>query len=595
MKSIKANKTLWIVVSVVALICLIVGCAPQESSSQNEEKAPEAEPTQEYSAEDLAIIQGQEGMLPKDINDDRYPGKEYVDNLYEQWNIIARDYAPEIRTLPSGQMVQRTPTEYEIDPAAWMQATETNSYNTYWLDADNRGCESCHADLDALLKNMPYEHPVVWNPAVNNETTLQQCLFCHSYAPGYIAKSYEFGTLMHGIHYNTRNVDTFQNGYQGSCMTCHNATENGMNMEMWDLTKYDRLWGINKLEEVTGDFSIDQDKKHGLKEVFSYDWMHTYYDNMRHGAGVSGLDLDLPQSMFDEWEISIEGNVKSPYTAKLPDLIAEAESAGVVVTKVSKMVCNWSPVGSGGVTNTEITGIPVKWLIDKAGGYLDGTTGVRVMRADESSKRAFPTSKLEAGEAFLVYKIGGEYLDASRGYPCTNWVEGVDAQVNSKQVGSYFLDTEPIDFTDKWDGNPNAWTDEEGAPMNKPSAAIFDVPEGLIIQNGQPYTFTGYADAFDQKIKTIEFSLDLGENWTIFEVGDTDVNRLVWWDLTFTPQLEGAYCLTIRATTEEGMESYETQTVMFNAKDKMPDPESTTVLESGSLIPVKVPAASNDE
>ena len=34
--------------------------------------------------------------------------------------------------------------------------------------------------------------------------------------------------------------------------------------------------------------------------MFSYDWMHAYYDNMRHGAGVNGLDLEMPQSLFDE-------------------------------------------------------------------------------------------------------------------------------------------------------------------------------------------------------------------------------------------------------------------------------------------------------
>lgn len=43
------------------------------------------------------------------------------------------------------------------------------------------------------------------------------------------------------------------------------------------------------------------------------------------------------------------------------------------------------------------------------------------------------------------------------------------------------------------------------------------------------------------------------------------------------------------------MTSFETQTVMFNAKDKMPNPEDTTVLESASLIPPKVAAASDEK
>ena len=194
-----------------------------------------------------------------------------------------------------------------------------------------------------------------------------------------------------------------------------------------------------------------------------------------------------------------------------------------------------------------------------------------------------------------MYKIGGEYLDATRGYPCTNWVEGVDAQINSKQIDTYHVTDEDIDYTDKWAGNPNGWQNEDDVPMNKPNATILGVPDGLLVQNGQPYEFTGYVDGYDEKIASVEFSLDRGETWTKYDIGDMDRNKMVWWSFTYKPELEGAYCLTVRATTESGMTSFETQTVMFNAKDKMPNPEDTTVLESASLIPPKVAAASDEK
>ena len=192
------------------------------------------------------------------------------------------------------------------------------------------------------IRDRPYEHPVAWNDELDNKTTLQQCLFCHSYAPGYIAKQYEFGTLMHAVHYGSRTKSDFVNQYQGDCMSCHNATENGAGLELWDLTKYDRLWGINDIENVQGDFKIDQEKTQDQSGVFSYDWMHAYYDNMRHGAGVNGLNLEMPQSLFDEWTITVDGNVNAEYTATLPELIKEAEADGAVITKTSKMVCNWN-------------------------------------------------------------------------------------------------------------------------------------------------------------------------------------------------------------------------------------------------------------
>mgnify|MGYP001699611049 CR=1 FL=1 len=570
----------------------IAGCAPQtnEALATGDQQTPQAE-GHEYTDEQQSIIDGEEGTVYDGISLDAYPGKDYLDGMHDMWDANVDQWAPELRTLPSGQIVQRTPSEL-----AERARQGKTPYNIYRLNNDNRGCNSCHADLDATLQHLAQTmHPSPNSPALDAEMTVDQCLFCHTYSPGYIPTQYEFGTLMHAVHYGSRTKSDFVNQYQGDCMSCHNATENGAGLELWDLTKYDRLWGINDVENVQGDFKIDQERTQGQSGVFSYDWMHAYYDNMRHGAGVNGLDLEMPQSLFDEWTITVDGNVNAEYTATLPELIKEAEADGAVITKTSKMVCNWNPVGGGGVTNTEITGIPVSWLVEKAGGYKDGTTGVKALRADGSSKRAFPVDKVDSDEALLVYKIGGEYLDATRGYPCTNWVEGVDAQINSKQIDTYHVTDEDIDYTDKWAGNPNGWQNEDDVPMNKPNATILGVPDGLLVQNGQPYEFTGYVDGYDEKIASVEFSLDRGETWTKYDIGDMDRNKMVWWSFTYKPELEGAYCLTVRATTESGMTSFETQTVMFNAKDKMPNPEDTTVLESASLIPPKVAAASDEK
>lgn len=306
----------------------------------------------------------------------------------------------------------------------------------------------------------------------------------------------------------------------------------------------------------------------------------------------------MPDSLFDSWPITVDGEVNSPYTALLPDLVKEAEAAGVTVTKVSKEVCNWNGTGAGSVSNVEITGIPVSWLIEKAGGYTDNPdiNGVRVMRADGSSKRAMPLDKVDGGEAFLVYEINGEHLTAANGFPCTNWCEGVDPEVNSKQLNEYKIATDAPDFNDHvyefehHDGNPNGWIDAEGNWTNKPNATILGVPEGLVIQNGRPYTFHGYVDAYDEKIVSVEFSMDFGKTWTTFDTSDTDVNKLVWFDFTWTPDAESAYCLQLRATTESGLVSPQIQTVMVNAKDVMPTAEDTVVLEKTALVDPKVSA-----
>ena len=105
-------------------------------------------------------------------------------------------------------------------------------------------------------------------------------------------------------------------------------------------------------------------------------------------------DLPLPQFLHHFIEA----------LGKLPDLIAEAEKAGVITTRTSKMICDWNPVGGGGVTNCEITGIPVSWLIEKAGGYKDGTyrlfiEGVWVSLLNEPARKTLIEAALKAAGA----------------------------------------------------------------------------------------------------------------------------------------------------------------------------------------------------
>lgn len=525
-----------------------------------------------------------------------YPGKDYIDQLHEMWDAVAEDYQPEIRTLPNGQMVQRTPSEPDESARHGM-----TSYNIYRLNSDNRGCNSCHADMNNLMKNLSQTmHPSADNDALGAQMTVQRCLFCHTYSPGYITTQYEFGTLVHNIHYGQVYGDEFEDSYDGNCYSCHDASNDGKGMVLWDDVKYERLRGITKVADVEGELTIDQDTLTEQEGTANMDAWNRLWDRVRSGSEYA--DTPMPESLFNSWPITVDGEVNEPYTALLPDLIEEAEADGVIVTTVAKEVCNWNGTGAGTVSNVEITGIPVSWLIERAGGYKDGVdiNGVRVMRADGSSKRAMPLEKVNEGEAFLVYEINGERLNAAFGYPCRNWVLGIDPQVNQKQVNEYKVVTDAPDFTDyvyefeHHDGNPNGWIDEQGNWTNKPNATILGVPDGLVIETGEAYTFHGYTDAYDEHIVSLEFSMDLGATWTKFDLGETDVNRLIWWDFEWTPEAAGSYCLQVRATTETGLVSPEIQTVMVTVKDTMPTVEETTVIDSPALVAPKVAAAQTD-
>lgn len=431
-------------------------------------------------------------------SDEYYEGLAWIAERFDFWNQIAEDYAPEVRTLSNGVKVQRTPAETGV--YAWQISGKSISYNTYFLDADNRGCGACHEDLNETLRNMKFSHPAVWNNALGNVATVESCMFCHEYTHGYCISDYDFGTFIHGMHMGAYCGEAFEN-LGGNCQSCHNMTADGNGVALWDVVKYDKLVGINKVANVEGEFTYSQDLKQEQDDLFTFDWLHSYYDALRRGTGLNGSGVnEYPDALYDQWTITIEGNVAKPYTAYLKDLVAEAEAEGVVVTKLSKKHCTWNQIGGGGIGQVEITGIPVSWLLDKAGGCLPGSTGVNAS-AHAAATPSAPGSLEHLPNAYLVYKINGEPLDATHGSSLQQLVEGVDAQSSTMTPDRYVVRSEADNFDyDGGAGTPNGWYDVDGSYMNNPNATILGVPEGLIVQTGEPYVFNGYADAYDERI-----------------------------------------------------------------------------------------------
>ena len=101
---------------------------------------------------------------------------------------------------------------------------------------------------------------------------------------------------------------------------------------------------------------------------------------------------------------------------------------------------------------------------------------------------------------------------------------------------------------------------------NSPNATILNTYEGQIITAGIPYTLTGYADAYVNKVTAVEISMDNGMTWKTFDVSDTDHMRWIYWEYTFTPEL-GAYNILVRAISDQGETSYFADHVMVNAED----------------------------
>ena len=482
--------------------------------------------------------------------EERYPGASVIDAKTEELTERYEQYQPKVITMANGVKVQRTPSDAN---AYWQFWHAPNSYNTYYLDADNRGCASCHSDLVALLDNMTFPH-LSFNSGYVYDMEVQDCMICHDEGAGYIWKTQEFGTLIHGIHQR----DTFTN-MGGDCWTCHTATADGRGMLLWEEAKYDVLQGIKTAANITGEFTYDQTTPSTAESAVNvFNWMSGDSTNMM--AGAQAADLPLDPDLFDNWEISITGAVENEIHLTLKELIEKYPSTEDVVTNV----CVMNPQGGSLISNSAIKGISISMLLEEAG-VKDTATAVMSF-APDGWNRGILLSELEKDDAYLVYECNGERLQWGAGYPLTTWNTGGIAPSFIRQVTELRVVETPEDEVKIFDGWKYQDGEYEGQYLNKPIVGIFGTYEGQIIEAGQPYTFEGYADGLDKCVTAIEFSMDRGATWTTFDVSDTNRKNWVYWNFTYTPEATGAYVFSVRAVTEDGLVTVEPEEMMINVQ-----------------------------
>lgn len=493
---------------------------------------------------------------------DATTGEEYQADLEERWGQIAEEYAPEVRTLEDGTQVQRTPFDSSYFQMYYVNGGDL-SYNTRFLDADNRGCNACHDDLAAVLNNMDFFHLELDN-GLGTTVTVDDCRICHDYGYGYVDNPGQFGNLIHGIHN--------QNGVVNNCMSCHAATADGQGIQLWDDVKYEVMQGIGSVANVQGEFSYRQDV---TTPMFDASWYYTAGNTENIARGYAGEELSM--DTFNEWEVTVSGLVNQPFTAKLTDLIEEAP----LVTTTVAMECIMNPPGGEAIANMEVTGIPISWLLEKAGGVQDGATAI-MSYAPDGWGRASDIKRYEETDGYLIFQVNGEYLDWENGFPLMTCWPGQGIPASIRWVNEISVVDTPLEELKIWesgwtlspDGNPvnesngghGLTTGEESVPYNNPNVATLHLKEGQIIPAGEPYTFEGYAWSFDDQITSVEFSLDGGATWTEFDTSDSD--RMAWVYWYFTPESldPGAYVLQVRATTASGNVSYQPDQVFFNVQ-----------------------------
>lgn len=469
-----------------------------------------------------------------------------IDALTEVYS-HAEEEAANAEAYPPKTYVDRNGFTIQAVPA------DSKGYNTYWLQGDERGCLSCHDTLeDAMMNQNTYHRLIIMGYPV--EQGVQNCVMCHdTWQP----QATKLKDTIHQIHMSN---STF-NAMNGNCMSCHAIDDNG-DFVLWDDVKYDQYKGYKLVsaEDSGMTVSYDQDTITPLENQF--------YKTIKSEPSLwTNDDTQIDPTIYESWTIEIGGEVENPFTMTLPEL---KEMFGTK-TAVIKMDCNVNGIGQGSIYQAEVTGIPLKDVIEYAK-PLEGTNGYWPKGYDGFGN-LMPIEYLDE-DALLVLEVNGETLRPSQGYPVAVWVGGGAAACECpKYVTTINVVTEDDEAT-LWTHPREGTNVKPGVAVPEkhiyfPNAGVLNCPTGVVFEDqvGKEINFEGYADAFDEPIAKVEFSLDGGKTWLTMETPETDVQRWVYWRMNFTPQEAGSYHLKIRAYSllEDGSlhEPYYTTDFMF--------------------------------
>ena len=407
-------------------------------------------------------------------------------------------------------------------------------WNNTYLNGENRGCTSCHT-LENALMSLPTYHRLIFF-GYPTEQTFENCIACHS--TSYSGR--HLGDTLHTIHLES---DAFINADNGNCQSCHYINYVTGEFQRWDEVKYDVYRGIVKVDADTADLALSYDQTTVTPPENRY-----YKTIIDEPSEWLTDDANVDESIYENWVISIDGDCANPVEMTLPEM----EEQFGTVTQVMKNDCTINGVGQATIMQVEVEGIPISAIID----YAQPLEGANIMSPISSDGYNYAEMSLDwliENDAIIVTRMDGKLLPNSQGYPCQLCVYNTSGGNFVKRLSNLTFMTHDPDtlmnqvyvgqFTD----------DQTGEIYSKPNSAVLSAPTGVVIE-GTDVHLEGMADAWDEPIASIEFSLDGGATWTAMDTPDNDSRYWTYWRLDFKAPQAGSYVLKIRTTsiTPEG-------------------------------------------
>ena len=439
-------------------------------------------------------------------------------------------------------------------------------FTTDYVNAGNRGCNSCHPDLYALVENVnPLPH--LLGPARYGKTyTYLDCTTCHSMKMAF--GGIEFSDSIHASHYSN---PAFTQSYAGNCFSCH-AIDTNDQLVMYDLWKYSPDFGGYA---NAGDASSQ--------------WW-----NVRRGfetgniAGLTAvndinLDVELSQPVIEnEADLYVVNNYEIPsiseseyrftVTGTKGDrefTLEELKALPATEMQVTES-CMTNPINSSLIASWPVKGVLVKDIIEACGGLADGMQSVSILTSDNWEVVAgLDVQTLIDHDALVAYEFFGHELTEEWGYPAVTVIPGFGASRWGKwTMGLVFADTPGSTTT--WDAlyaMPKAIQGVVCAGWFNP------VADNMEFKVGEPIELNGYAyvgtetdsKGISHRLQAIAFSADRGATWQTVDVPDSfDDRQWTVFTAPWAPEKPGVYTLQVKAIDEGGQEQLWPASVIVN-------------------------------
>lgn len=284
----------------------------------------------------------------------------------------------------------------------------------------------------------------------------------------------------------------------------------------------------------------------------------------------------VPELDVKKWKLKIEGAVSKPLElsidelAKLPasKLTATIECAGNGRVHLTPSVpgAQW---GQGAVGNAVWEGVSLAEILDRVG-VNEAAVDVILEGADEGAintdpkspgpihfARSIPMAKAKSDQVVLAYKMNGETLPLSHGFPLRAVVGGWYGMasvkwltriiVSEKPFGGFFQ-TLDYSYFERRAGEPTL------VPITtiQPKAILARPTLSELIPAGKPYRLFGAAWAGEHAVKKVDVSIDGGKTWAAAKLlGESKPIQWVLWEYAWENPVRGEASIVVKATDDK--------------------------------------------